>query len=284
MTRVFDLRRAVKHNAKRPWLLPAFGLLLLVACRQGEPAGQVLASVNGEEITIPELNAEARARGLSIGDNRELEKSLLGELVDRKLLAQEALKQKLDRTPDYLLAQRRANEILLTQELLSTATAAAPEPTSQELAQVVKSNPRTFDQRALIQVDQITIPTGIAAPLSKALQSAKSLDDIASSLTARRVRFSRRVEVWDSAELSPAATEKLLAAKAGGLALLGDSQNTIVAKVGLVTPDPVPPAEQNQVAGDLLRSQRQQQLLQSLLRDAKASAKIRYQPGFVARK
>jgi len=278
MTRVPHLRRAVKHNARLA-LWPTFALLLVVGCRQAEPTGQVLASVNGEEITIPELNAEARARGLTIGDNPELQKRLLSELVDRKLLAQEARKQKLDRTPEFLLAERRANEILLAQELVSTSSASARDDNPQELAAVVKSNPRSFDQRVLIRVDQITISSPLTAGMSKALESATSLDAVASLVSAWRIPLVRRLELWDSASVAPSTTEKLLAVKEGGVAILADPQNTVAVRVISVTPDPTAVAERTQVARELLQSQRQQLLAESYLERAKTSAKIRYQRG-----
>jgi EpsD family peptidyl-prolyl cis-trans isomerase len=262
----------------------ALAFLILLGCRQGEPAGQVVASVNGEEITIPELNAEARARGLTIGDNPELGRSLLGELVDRKLLAQEARKQKLDRTPDYLLARRRADEILLSQELLSASGDEAREITPDELAVVRKSNPRTFDERVMVQVDQITISSRIAPQMSRAIESAKSLDSVASLLSARRIPFSRRLELWDSASISPETTQRLVASKGAGIVVLPGPQGTVAAHVEFVASAPTPAAEQNQVARELLQSQREQQLAQSLLQRAKASATIRYQARFAPKR
>jgi peptidyl-prolyl cis-trans isomerase C len=258
----------------------AFAFLLLLGCRQDEPTGQVVASVNGEEITIPELNAEARARGLTIGDNPDLGKNLLSELVDRKLLAQEARQQKLDRTPEYLLAQRRADEILLAQQLISNSSDNTRDVTPQELAAAIKSNPRAFDQRVLIQVDQITVSTALTPQMSRAFESAQSLESIAALLSASRIPFSRRLELWDSASLSSSTAQRLVTAKGGGVVVLPGPQGTVAAHVEFVAAEPTPITEQKQVARELLQSQREQQWLQSLVRSARASAKIRYQPQF----
>ena len=85
--------------------------VLAAGCSKAEPDGQVIAIANGEEITLGELNEEARARGLPIVNNRVLRESVIRDLIDRKLLVQEALRKKLDRTPQHLLAIRRLNEM-----------------------------------------------------------------------------------------------------------------------------------------------------------------------------
>src|SRR3712207_2331146 len=98
----------------------AAALMLFVGCDSGRVSGQVVAVVDGQEIAIPELNAEARARGLVIGNDRAVRDRVLQDLIDRKLLVKAALERKLDRTPDHLLAKRRSDELLLAGALLET--------------------------------------------------------------------------------------------------------------------------------------------------------------------
>ena len=257
----------------------ASAFLLIAGCHQGQPAGQVIASVNGEEITIPEMNTEARARGLMIGDNPQLREGLLHDLIDRKLLVQLARQQRLDHTPEHLLSERRATEILLTQELLA-ARNRDQVPAPQELAAIIRSNPRAFDGRVGVEVDQINIFSPLSPGLRNQLNGAKSLDVVGAILAASRTPFSRSLELWDSAALPASTTDQLLAAQNRGVVLLPMPDGTIAAHVLSVVARPTPASQREQVARELLQSQRDQTLTKRLLERARASATIRYQPGF----
>ena len=58
---------------------------------------------------------------------------------------------------------------------------------------------------------------------------------------------------------------------------------TIVAKVVEVVPQPTPAASRAQFARELLSGQRSQQLLTSVLQREKSAANIRYHPRFAPR-
>ena len=102
---------------KRKWAAGA-GLaiaLVLAGCNKS-PTGQVVAVVNGEEISAQELNAELE--GLNIpanADKKAIRKQLLQQIVDRRLLVQVAKEEGLDRDPTYITQQRKMNEQLLVQ-------------------------------------------------------------------------------------------------------------------------------------------------------------------------
>ncbi|GAC1576673.1 MAG: hypothetical protein NVS3B5_08350 [Sphingomicrobium sp.] len=98
-------------------------LLLLTACGPNEPHGQVIAVVNGVEITLAELNAEARARNLAIGSDRAQRDSAIADLINRKLLVQAAHERGLDQTPQFILAERRLREIFLAQQIVAERVA-----------------------------------------------------------------------------------------------------------------------------------------------------------------
>jgi EpsD family peptidyl-prolyl cis-trans isomerase len=240
----------------------------------------VVAIVNGEEITIPEVNAEARARGLTIGGDTELRNRLVGELIERKLLVQSARNQKLDRTPEYLLSQRRSDEILLSQQLLVANSGSERDLTPQELNAVAKANPFAFDSRILVEVDQITILPALTPQLSHALTAAASIADAAKLLGSKGIPYTRRLEQWDSAGLQSSVTKQLVSAKSGTVLLIPGAQGTVALQVRAIVQRPTDASEREDVARELLRTQRTQLALQSLVQGARSSAKIRYQPGF----
>src|SRR5690242_9094487 len=79
--------------------------------------GQTVAVVNGQEITAPDLNfALQQAKIPDSADNAQknaARSQVLQQLVDRRLLVEQARKEGIDKTPEYLNQQRLADETLL---------------------------------------------------------------------------------------------------------------------------------------------------------------------------
>ena len=96
-------------------------LLALSACDKGAktPEGQVVATVDGKEVTIHELNSELAMVPNRGGDapRKLVESVVLQRVIERKMLAAEAEKLKLDENPQFLLARKRTEEGLLVQAL-----------------------------------------------------------------------------------------------------------------------------------------------------------------------
>src|SRR5215210_4875252 len=250
MANVPDRPRGVKR------FIIACALAAVAGCDGGPVSGQVVAVVDGEEITIPELNAEARARGLVIGTDRAVRDRVLQDLIDRKLLVQAALDRQLDRTPDHLLAKRRSDEMLLVSELIAALGRRGPGLTDQDIAKFVASRPFAFDRRALLSVDRIRVLAPLTPALAQAVGAAGSLDEAQSILTAKGIAAERRVEVWDSATLSPEMAGQLLAPVKDETILMQLPDQTIVAKVVEAVPQPTPAASRVQSARELLSGQR----------------------------
>ncbi|MDP9086633.1 MAG: hypothetical protein M3N02_07715 [Pseudomonadota bacterium] len=114
--------------------MPAAAAALLAACHPSLPSGQVIAVVDGVDVTLAELNAEARARNLAIGTDRAQRDLAIDDLVKRRLLVRAAEARGLDRTPEFILAERRAHDILLAQQLI-TVQLAETERTAANLRQ-----------------------------------------------------------------------------------------------------------------------------------------------------
>jgi len=266
----------------RRWLwVAAFALAVAAAgCNKAEPDGQVIAIANGEEITLGELNEEARARGLPIANNRTLRDSVIRDLVDRKLLVQEALRQKLDRTPEHLLAMRRLNEMLLSQELITDAQNEAQIPSGSELAQFIKAHPRMFDQRVLVSVDQIGFAPVADAKLERAIAAATTLDQVEAMLGGGGVARTRDTVQWDSATLTEDLTARLVALGKDRILLLPQGDRMLAVRVLSITPRALPESERAAAARDWIARQRTSGIFQQLLQQARSRAKVEYQPDF----
>jgi peptidyl-prolyl cis-trans isomerase C len=254
-------------------------LAILSGCTASEPKGQVIAVVNGEEVTIPELNAEARARGVDIGTNPALRNGLVQELVQRKLLVQEARRREVDRDPDYLLATRRLDEMLLVDQLASAAVPGAA-PTDDEIAEYIRSHPQAFGQRMLWSVEQLSFRPVQEAQLRRSIETAPSLDAIGRLLRRAGIETVRQKELWDSAMLPAEWHRQLLAAGTGDAVLLRKPEWTIAVQLLSGSPNPVPESQRAALARQMRRQELRQAALEQVLQDVQSDARITYQDDF----
>lgn len=250
------------------------------ACdRNAPPKGQVIATVDGVEITLSELNEEARLRNLQIANDKGVRAALVQELVDRKLLASEALRRKLDKTPDYILGMHRSSDLLLVEQLLASL-GNAPAPTAAQVQQFIRDNPQAFDARALVTVDRVTAPGPVSPQIATKLDAASSVEQMEALLRFSGIAAARATETWDTASLSAADGAHLLPATAGKTFVLSQPDRIVAGKVLSVAPRPTASAERIQLAEKSLTTQRNYAALQQLLERQKAHATIHYQRGF----
>jgi EpsD family peptidyl-prolyl cis-trans isomerase len=185
--------------------------LLLVGCGKGGEnqaavsKGQVIAHVGNDVVTVTELENEFRSANIPADKQKQpdIVKRVLGDLVLRKYLVQQALSAKLDREPGVLLDILRAREQVLASALISRNVAAKASAIGQaEVSKYIESNPQKFADRHLISIDQITFPI---SPDSQAVadsaQDLKSLDEADQKLTAMNVPHNRSAGYLSSGDV-----------------------------------------------------------------------------------
>ena len=278
----FNVRSKCIRN-KRAILITVTSIAAVLASgcnRDPVPTGQVVAIVGGEELTIAELNFEARARGLQIGTDRGVRDALLREMIDRKLLAREAVARGADRSPDHLLAIRRLSEIALGQRLLENASTARPEASQTDMKQFILANPRAFGARVTYIVDSISSAAPMTAALQRALAAAPSVDAMEKIAVGNGLPVRRAGEMWDSAALAEDVNDVLHATPPGDTFVLTPKGNSYVGKVTSVVAQPVPERQRAALARNLIRQKAYEVAQRQSVEQARTKIEIRYQPGF----
>ena len=164
----------------------------------GKPSGQVVATVNGAEITSLELRQEMG--NFSSRDPKIVklaQQQALQQIIMRRLLAQKAKADKLDKTADYTLQVRRGEETLLAQTYERKLAAASATPSRQDAQTFVASNAGRFAQRRILVVEQlITPPSPKITP--DGLKLLKTLEDVKSLLQQNNLPFQENVVSIDT--------------------------------------------------------------------------------------
>lgn len=174
------------------------------------PEGQVVATVNGEEITITELNRELG--GASPADpqqRKQMEQAALQSIVTRKLLAQTAKEQKLDKTPIFAQQKLQAEEGLLVGALQRKIASTVVNPTRADAEKFVSDHPNMFAQRRVMVVDQIVF--GKFDPkLMEEFKPLTTLEQIEAVLTRENIDYQRTTTVLDTLNAPEGLTDTLM--------------------------------------------------------------------------
>src|SRR5438270_6384847 len=182
----------------------AIVLALLVTSCEKKPGGQTVAVVNNEEITAADLNAELNNANVPGGEaSKEVRASALEGLVDRRLLAQQAKADGIDKSPEFLNQQRRLTENLLINLLVSRQTNTQQVPSADDIAKFEASHPGVFAKREIWTLDQLIYALPTDPSVHAKIGAAKTLDQVAQVLTAAGIQFTRGTKQFDTAVLPP---------------------------------------------------------------------------------
>lgn len=265
---------------QRYWAGVAFAALLLAGCDK-KPEGQVVAVVNGDEITLQEINSELGNANIPKGvDAKEIQKAALQRIVERRLLAQSARDEGLDKTPEYLIRSRQIEDSLLVQLLGQRTEKTFQVPDQRAIEKFMAENPATFAGRKIYTVDRIQFAIPADMSQLKSLENDHSMEAVAAKLTNLGIKFERGPARMDSAQLGQQRIDQIKALPAGEPFVIPENG---VVTVGVITGEtavPLNTTDMGPVATQAMRNQAMSKALQDRLKEARAKGEITYQPGF----
>jgi len=255
---------------------------LLAGCHKGAPEGQVAATVNGEEVTLQELNTEIQASNIPQGvDKQAAQQQALQHIIDRKLLLEAARDKKIDKSPEYQAQKQRADELLLAQTYAKQQLNAVPVPTDGDIQKFMREHPNAFGNREALQLDQIRFrPTASDIKKLAIIKSDHSLDAVAAHLTGLGIKFDRVKAGLDTAQVPTDLIAAIGRLPAGEPFVLPTNGIITVNVVVGRQPIPTDPTQARQGAVGAWRQQQFTKLIGDQLKTMKDSAKITYQTGF----
>ena len=257
------------------------GIMVATSGCEREATGQTVAVVNDEEISQNELNSELQAAKVPPGaDKKVILPQLLHRLVERRLLAQQAIDQGLDRTPEYLTQQRRMNEELLIRLMTARHAASMKAPSDAEINRFIAENPTMFQQRASLRLNQIQFDPPADVRVLGELKDDHSLDEIAATLTRLKIPFNRNTARLDTGSLPPEVTNRILSLPAGEPFVVPSNGKIVASVITDRQPIAVPSERFRTVAIETIRRQKLNEFLDEQLKEARAAAKIKYQEGY----
>lgn len=255
---------------------------LLAGCHKGVPEGQVAAVVNGEEVTLQELNTEIQASNIPQGmDKKVAQQQALQHIIDRKLLLSAARDKKIDKSPEFQAQEKRADELLLAQTYAKQQLAAVPVPTDGDIQKFMGEHPNAFGNRQALQLDQIRFrPSPSDVNKLAVIKQDHNLDAVAAHLTGLGIKFDRVKAGLDTAQV-PTDLIKAIDALPPGEPFVLPTNGIITVNVVIGHQAiPTDTAQARQGAVGAWRQQQFTKLISDQLKTMRDGAKITYQNGF----
>jgi EpsD family peptidyl-prolyl cis-trans isomerase len=240
--------------------LAAIACMGLASCGKGEPKGQVVARVGKDEVTVLDLQGELNGfKAPNAAIRKQAEQQALNSIVQRKVLAQAAEKQKLDKTPEFARQKERVDEALLVKTWQDQLVRAVPAPTLDDAQKFVNEHPDIYGARKRIAIDGIRFQAPNDPTLAAALKPLNTLDEVRALLTARKIQFVNGAGEIDAFAVDPRFVEQLLKLKPDEVFVVPQGNVLLVGRVSGVRTDPVANALAIRQATAYLRQQRVQE-------------------------
>jgi peptidyl-prolyl cis-trans isomerase C len=253
----------------------------IAGCSDDRPAdakpGQALASINGHEVTVLQLNEELQRLGVSPQQRQVAGKQVLQALVDRELLESEAAKEKLDRDPRVMQAIERARSLIIAQAYMQKRLGEPVPPSQAEIESYFNSNPLFFANRKQFAMNELIIAASELTPqVRAAADSASSLDEVADFLDAHDIRYGRAQVTRSTADLNAALSRKLLGMPKGQLFVVREGDRAMLIAIAEVRDAPVTLDIAAPQIRNYLLSKKQKELAAAEIQRLRANAKIAY--------
>lgn len=261
----------------------AVAALSMSACSSdAEPTGQVVATVDGVEITQSELNAEIGGmRGRNADEQKLIERAALQNIISRSLLAGAARERELDKSPDGAMTRKRAEQMALIALLEKSVVAQTPSVSDEEVDDFIAENPQLFDQRRIFLVEQIAVNSN-TPKLLKDLEPLTTMAEVQAYLASVKLPGQLSFGVIDALQTDPAITKQIIALAPDAVFVLPQGDSLRINRIRDTQMVPVTGNDAKGIAKQILIGQRRQQQLASTVQNILKSgqAKVKYGEAF----
>jgi len=282
----------MRYFARFAVFLTAF---LLGACGDGsgdKEATQVAAKVNGDEITVHQINQAMHRLGkVPEGQVEQTQKQVLDRLVDQQLLVQKAVEQKLDRDPDVLAAIEASRRQILAQAYIQRVMGGAVKGTDEQITEFYAQHPELFAERRVYRFAQLAI----AAPADKQAAVRAKLEELDRQpdkgrilpqfvewLRSQNLQF-RATQTTQGAEQLPLeALPRYHKLNVGDLVFTPSQQGMVVAQLTGVQTQPLNEEQARPYIEQFLQNKERLKLSEHEMKRLREAAKIEYVGDFAA--
>lgn len=263
------------------WLLLLVLSLQLAACgerRKDRPATQPAAKVNGDEVTVQQINLVLQQRNLRPEQTDAASRQVLERLVDQTLAVQKADELKLDRDIRVIQQVEAARREILARAYAEKVGEAAAKPTAEDVHKVYDERPALFKERRIYSLQEIAIearPDQVAT-LKEKLGTVKNIGEFVDHLKAQELRFVPSQAVRAAEQLPLLSLETFSRMREGQAILVPNPTGAQVIVVAGWRNQPVSEEQARPAIEQFILNERRRKLVDDDLKALRAAARIEY--------
>lgn len=280
---VFGMWPFIRNRPFAPYQRLRCGAVVLAACAVLSACGdenndaQVLATVNGEEITALQINDELTRAGVKPSQHDAATQNLLELLIDRKLITDEAMRNNIHRKPEVVQAIERAKAQIIAQAYIKSIETKIAKPSQSEIDDYFQKHQEYFSQRKQYAIQQIVFATrDFSNELRLVIDSARSLDNVAAWMDRHRIRYARGQISRSTADLPESMVAKLKNMNINQLFIFSDGENSMLNSIFDVTDSPVDAKDAAPQIEQYLINNKYSEVVDAKIAQLRSSAKIEY--------
>ena len=267
----------------------AVAMILVAGCGDKKDdkkvATQVAAKVDAEEISVHQINAVlSKAAGIPQERVQDAKKEILNRLVDQQLAVNKAIEEKLDRSPEIMMAIEGARKEILARAHLEKLAGTLAKPTPEDIKKYYAEHPQLFAQRRIYNLQELAVQKsdGLLQPLQEKVQGAKSMEDVVSWLKGRNVKVAASGGPKAAEQIPLELLPRIHEMRDGQAIVLETPQAILVMKVLASQAAPVDEATAAPRITQFLANQRATAAIADEMKQLRAKAKIEYVGEFAA--
>lgn len=267
-------------------IVPAL-MLVMAGCSKHDEAGksgsQVVAKVNGNEITVHQLNfALSKVGKLDQSQVKAASEKVLQQMVDMELLKQKSVDEKLDRDPNVLQVLEATKQQVLAQAYMQKVAAKQPTPSADEIQKFYDTHPELFSERNVYVIQEFAVKDGVqhTAEIEAGINTAKTADELAKWLKDNHYVFSANASRKAAEQLPLELLKKMNTLNAGDTLVVKSPQALVLLFLAKVDRQPVNFDNAKPVIQQFLVNSGQQTLIKNEVASLRKAAKVEFYGDF----
>src|SRR5712692_5299164 len=246
--------------------------------------GQIVARVNGDEISVHQINnAIARGNDIPPDEAKQAAAQTLERIIDQELLVQKALKDRLDRDPQVMQSIEDAKRQVLARAYIERAAASSTE-SREEIRKFYQENPALFERRRIYRVNELAVvaPPEKLDALKAATAAAKSFQDVAGWLKSEKLEFQVAISNRPAEQIPMDVLPRVFEMREGQIAMIPTSRGASVVQLLQAQEASLSEQQAAPIIERYLHSRKQLAVAQAEVRRLREQARIEYVGEFEA--
>lgn len=260
-------------------------VLTLAACGGGSGGGeekkatQVAAKVNGEEVTVHQINgALPKMNNPTEAQVKTATKQVLERLIDQQLFIQKAMEGKLDRDPQVMTAIENARREILSRAYVERVMGNAAKPDPAEVKKFYDAHPELFSERRVYRLQEVAMQ--VAGPeleaLKQALPPMKTLQEVVAYAKEKNIRATANSSVRAAEQLPMEFAARVSKLKDGEIVAVPGPGGIAIVQIVASQSQPLNEQQGTPFIEQFLQNKSRMEIAKNELKTLRGAAKIEY--------